>query len=244
MTNSAQTSRRLDIQIWSDIACPWCYVGKRRLETALSRFAHRDAVDVHWRAFELDRGAPKVYPSSPNYTERLAQKYRFATARAQQMIDDMAARGAQEGISFEFARVVGVNTFLVHQALAFSHETASNSTHNQLAESLFEAYFSRGQTLSDAETLVELGVGVGLDEARLRSALDCESYAAEVRREQALAANMGVTGVPFFVIGRYAVGGAQAPEQLLQVLNKAWQELPEALVISNEGESCTVDGCS
>lgn len=245
MSPTPTTTRQLDIQIWSDIACPWCYVGKRRLELALARFEHRDSVKIHWRAFELDRNAPKVYPKSPTYTERLAQKYRFATARAQQMIDDMAARGANEGISFKFVDVVGVNTFLAHQLSTFSHETASNAVHNELAERLFQAYFSDGRTLSDPETLIEIGVKAGLSEAELRAALDCETYAPEVRREQALAASMGVSGVPFFVIGRYAVEGAQPPEQLLRVLDVAWKELPEKLVFEQgEGESCTADGCT
>jgi predicted DsbA family dithiol-disulfide isomerase len=244
MTSPKLSPRQLEIQIWSDIACPWCYVGKRRLEVALSRFEHRDSVVIHWRAFELDRTAPKVYPPSPNYVERLAHKYRFATARAQQMIDDMAARGASEGIDFKFAAVVGVNTFLAHQMSTFADKT-NNVAHNELAERLFKAYFTDGKTLSDAETLVELGVQVGLPEAQLRAALDCEQFAPEAREEQSLAASMGVSGVPFFVIGRYAVEGAQPPEQLLRVLNMAWQELPEKLVLEEgDGVVCTPEGCN
>lgn len=240
---SPPTTRHLEIQIWSDIACPWCYIGKRRLEGALAKFEHRASVNIHWRAFELDRTAPAVYPPSPTYTERLAQKYRFATARAQQMIDEMAARGANEGIEFNFDRIVGVNTFLAHQLSVFSHKKASNAVHNHVAELLFKAYFTDGKTVSDVETLIDIGVQAGLPEAEVRAALDVQTFAAEAREEQAQAAAMGISGVPFFVIGRYAVEGAQPADQLLRVLHMAWKELPEKVVFE-EGSSCNADGCT
>jgi predicted DsbA family dithiol-disulfide isomerase len=108
-------AKTLSVQVWSDVACPWCYLGKRRLDAALEKFPHRDAVRITWKAFELDRSAPKVYPSSPNYVERLAAKYRMPVARASQMIDEMTARGAKEDVVFDFANVRGVNTFDAHQ---------------------------------------------------------------------------------------------------------------------------------
>jgi predicted DsbA family dithiol-disulfide isomerase len=237
-------SRSLLVQIWSDVACPWCYLGKRRLDAALAQFPHRESVQVKWKAFELDRHAPTVYPESPNYTERLAKKYGFPVQRAAQMINEMAARGAKEGVTFDFENVRGVNTFAAHQVAAFAARQDDGRAQHALAERLFHAYFTEGKVLSDHETLVNLGRDVGLDPNLVRAVLDGENHAAEARAEEAEAAELGVTGVPFFTIGRYAVEGAQPTELLLRVLNQAWQELDDAVSVQlEEGASCSVDGC-
>lgn len=237
-------TQTLAVRIWSDVACPWCYLGKRRLDAALAQFAHRDAVRISWKAFELDRSAPSVYPSSPSYIERLAAKYRMPVARAAQMIDEMTARGAKEGVIFDFARVRGVNTFAAHQLAVQAGHQADPSVQHVLAERLFRAYFSEGKVLSDHETLIDLAGEVGLPVDAVRACLDTETYAPLARAEEDEASALGVSGVPFFTIGRYAVEGAQPTELLLQVLNRAWDEVgADAEPSFEEGATCGPDGC-
>lgn len=237
-------TRTLAVQIWSDVACPWCYVGKRRFDAALAKFPQRDSVQVTWKAFELDRNAPTVYPSSPNYAERLATKYRLPVVRAIQMIDEMATRGAQEGIHFDFAKVRGVNTFIAHQLSALAGQQSDSALQHALAERLFRAYFSEGRLLSDPEVLIELGAEVGMSPELVRASLDGQSFAELARAEEHEAAEMGVSGVPFFLIGRYAVEGAQPPDLLLRVLNQAWNEtVSTGETDFQEGAVCGPDGC-
>lgn len=237
-------AKTLAVRVWSDVACPWCYLGKRRLDAASSSFAHRDAVQISWKAFELDRSAPMVYPPSPNYAERLAAKYRMPVARASQMIGEMAARGAKEDVRFEFDKVQGVNTFAAHQLSVLAGHRGGPSVQHALAERLFRAYFTEGKVLSDHETLVALAGEVGLPQDEVRASLDAETYASETRAEEAEAAAMGVSGVPFFTIGRYAVEGAQSAELLLRVLNQAWDEVGlEEDPAFEEGAVCGPDGC-
>lgn len=234
--------RWLPIQIWSDVACPWCYLGKRRLDAAIAQFPHRDSVRIVWKAFELDRQAPEVYPPEPSYAQRLANKYRLALPRAQQMLDEMRARGTGESVTFDFSKLCGVNTFAAHQVSSYAAAVDDGRKQHDLAERLFRAYFTEGRVLSNHETLVELARDVGLDEAAVRAALDTQSYAMAARQEEQAAAEMGVNGVPFFVIGRYVVEGAQPAHVLLEVLLRAWNETEDTLSIS-DGEACTVDGC-
>lgn len=237
-------TKALAVQIWSDVACPWCYLGKRRLDAALAQFAHRDSVRITWKAFELDRSAPTVYPASPTYVERLATKYRMPVARATQMIDEMTARGAKEDVHFDFAKVQGVNTFAAHQLAVQAGHQKDPSLQHVLAERLFRAYFTEGKLLSDHETLIELARDVGLPADAVRACLDTETYAATARAEEEEAAAMGVSGVPFFTIGRYAVEGAQSAELLLRVLNQAWDEVgAEEEPAFDEGATCGPEGC-
>ncbi len=237
-------SKRLEIQIWSDVACPWCYLGKRRLDAALAKFEHSDAVRIHWRAFELDRSAPAVYPPSPTYTERLAGKYRMPVEHAARMIDEMTARGAKEAVEFDFSKVRGVNTFAAHQLSVQAGHSGDPELQHRLAERLFRGYFTEGRVMSDPETLIELATDVGMPSPAVRAALDTETYATEARAEEAEAATMGVTGVPFFTIGRYAVEGAQSSELLLRVLEQAWSEVGNEDEPSlEEGAVCGPEGC-
>jgi predicted DsbA family dithiol-disulfide isomerase len=236
---------RLQVSVWSDIACPWCYLGKRRLEAALASFKERDAVQVTWRAFELDRQAPPKYPSTPSYAQRLADKYRFPLSRAEQMLSEMTARGAGEQIAFNFPSIASGNTFLAHQLAACARQIAAPSVQNALSERLFRAYFSEGRLMSDAETLVSLAVEVGLSDSLVRTALEAQTYAEAARADELEAAELGVTGVPFFVIGRYAVEGAQPADTLRQVLERAWRETaPEPLAIAADAQAvCTPNEC-
>lgn len=231
---------KLRIDIWSDIACPWCYVGKRRLERALADFAHRAEVEIAWRAFELDPSAPRVRDTSQSYAERLARKYGTTPAQGQAMIDRMVATAAGDGIAMRFDHIRPGNTFDAHRLLHLAHERGCQDA---LKERLLRGYLTEGQAIGEPEVLRALACEVGLDEAEIRDVLGGDRYRAEVRQDEALARELGITGVPFFVLaGRLGVSGAQPAEVLLGALGRAWSELGGAGPIV-EGAACGPDGC-
>ena len=227
------------VDIWSDIVCPWCYVGKRRFEVALSRFEHKDKIELVWRSFELDPNARHSNDMQGTYAERLARKYRTTVEGAQEMVDHMTAVGAGEGIEFRFDLTRGGNTFDAHRLL---HLALERGVQDELKERFDRATFSEGLAVSDHDSLVKLAVEVGLDEAEVRDVLDSDRYAAAVRRDEQLAAEIGIEGVPFFVIaGRLGVSGAQTPDVLLGALERAWADTggDEA----SAAPACGPDGC-
>lgn len=210
----------LHVEVWSDIACPWCWVGKRHLEEAIERFEH--AVQVQWRAFELDPAAPPSHPPGTDYVQRLADKYRTTRDQAQAMIDRMTAVGAADGLEFRFDRIRPGNTFDAHRLLRWAD---THGLRTALKERLMLAYMNEGQSMADHDRLVELAVEVGLDADKAQAVLSSDDHVRDVRDEEGLAAELGVTGVPFFVVGgRYAVPGAQPTDRLLQVMQRAWGE--------------------
>lgn len=212
------------IEIWSDVVCPWCYIGKRRFEAALERFEHRDAVEVQWKAFELDPATTSACtgatPEPDDYARRLAAKYGQSVAQAQDMIDSMTAAGAAEGLDLNFNKAVRANTFAAHQVI---HLAAAHGLQDAVEERLLRAYFAEGRAVGDADELVGLAGEVGLDPDVVRQALVDQSWASGVRAEQDEARALGISGVPFFVIDRtYGVSGAQPADALLEVLRQAW----------------------
>jgi predicted DsbA family dithiol-disulfide isomerase len=215
----------LMVHIWSDIACPWCYVGKRHLEAALHQFAHAAQTQLIWHAFELDPSAPKQSAAEPSYVERLARKYGTSTTQAQHMIDRMTERGRAVQIDFRFANVQFCNTFDAHRLLKLALEEGaapSASTQTVLTERLFAAYMTEGELISDKDTLLRLAREVGLNEEEAYTTLHTDAFFDDVRADELAARRLGVTGVPFFVLGRYGVAGAQPPDVLLSVLEQAW----------------------
>jgi predicted DsbA family dithiol-disulfide isomerase len=210
----------MKVEIWSDIACPWCYVGKRRFEAALEQFEHAGDVDVVWRSFELDPGAPRRRDGSPH--EHLAKKYGMPVARARAMNERMTMEGKKEGIPFDFDRVQMGNTLDAHRLV---HLAADTGRADAMKERLMRAYFTEGEAIGDVDTLVRLAAEVGLDESRVREVLTSDAYSAEVRADERRAQELGVTGVPFFAIDeRYGVSGAQPAEVLLGALRQAHEE--------------------
>jgi predicted DsbA family dithiol-disulfide isomerase len=232
--------KTLNIEVWSDIACPWCLVGKQRLEAALAEFPERAQVQVRWRAFELEPGAPAVQPAAPSLVERLATKYGMPVAEAQRRIDDMATLGRTEGIDFRFDRVRGGNTFDAHRVLSLAAERGVQAA---AKARLMRAYFTEGEVLSDPETLIRLAGEVGLEAGDVRAALQDDARAEAVRAEEREARSLGISGVPCFVFDRrVGVSGAQPPEALLRVLREVWDALPES-ESTGEGPACGPDGC-
>ncbi len=209
----------MQVEIWSDVVCPWCYLGKRRLEQALERFPHRDRVDIVWRSFELDPDAPSV---PQDLTARLASRYGMSTEEAAERNAQMTELAAESGLTFRLDVAKPANTFDAHRVL---HLARAVGLESEAKERLLAAYFSEGRVISDTDTLVELAAEVGVDPDRTRAALAGEGFAGEVRGDEREAVELGITGVPFFVLGRrYAVSGAQPPELLLQALEQAWAD--------------------
>jgi predicted DsbA family dithiol-disulfide isomerase len=227
------------VEIWSDIACPWCYIGKRRFEEALAGFEHRDEVRVTWRSFELDPGAPAE--RTGDRAEHLAAKYGATVEDARAMQQSMTDVAAGEGLDFRFDIARGGNTFDAHRLL---HLAADHGVQDALKERLMRAYLSEGELISDHATLERLGVEAGLPAADVREMLAGDRYAAEVRDDESTGASLGINGVPFFVVDRsIGASGAQPPEFLRGLLEKGWEAREPKLSVVASGESCGVDGC-
>ncbi|MET0389977.1 MAG: DsbA family oxidoreductase [Polyangiales bacterium] len=235
-------SQSLQVHIWSDIACPWCYVGKRRFERALEGFARADDVQITWRAFELDPSAPRVRPPQP-YAERLAAKYGRSQAEAQQMIDRMAETARGDGIAMDFEHAQPGNTFDAHRLL---HLALDRGLQDALKERLFRGYLCEGRSIGDPATLLALATEVGLSADEVTAVLETDQYAQEVRADQAQARAYGISGVPYFVLdNRFAVEGAQPTTLLLTALERAFADRPQLIGAASvaEGAVCGPDGC-
>jgi predicted DsbA family dithiol-disulfide isomerase len=236
----SQTMASLSVEIWSDIACPWCYIGKRRLESALARFEHRGEVEIHWRAFELDPSAPPERQDGA-YVERLARKYGASVSEAQAMIDRMASVARIEGLSFDFERIRPGNTFDAHRLIHLGKE---RRLEDRVKERLLRAYLEEGEAIGSRETLQRLAEECGLVAGEVRELLDGERFAAEVRADEEQAVSLRITGVPFFVLGgRYAISGAQPADILLEGLVQAYQDVVQPRLTLEEGTVCGPDGC-
>jgi predicted DsbA family dithiol-disulfide isomerase len=228
----------LQVEIWSDIACPWCYVGKRRFESALAEFEHRDEVRVTWRSFELDPYAPREREG--DRAEHLAHKYGTSVERAEAMQRHMTEVAAAEGLEFRFDMARSGNTFDAHRLL---HLAAAHGLQEELEERLFRAHLGEGQPIGDPTALATLAVEVGLPEDDVREVLGTDRYAAEVRDDERTAASLGIQAVPFFVVDRaIAAAGAQPPAILVELLRRGWAARAP-LEVTAAGPSCEVDGC-
>lgn len=232
--------KNLSVDVWSDIACPWCYVGKRRLEAALAGFPHRENVTIVWHAFELDPAAPPVRDDSQSYAERLARKYGTGVPRANEMLQTMTATAAKDGLDFHFERVKAGNTFDAHRLIHLAHERGKQDA---VKERMLRAYMTEGEPIGDRDTLVRLAAEAGLDAEEAHTTLVTDAYAADVRADEDQARALGISGVPFFVIGGYGVSGAQPADALRSVLTRAWNETPDEPAIE-EGAACGADGCA
>ena len=227
----------LRIDIWSDIACPWCLVGKRRLEKALEGFEH--PVAIHWRSFELDPSAPREREGDASYAARLAKKYSVPTAQAEAMIARMTETGAADSIAFRFDRIRPGNTFDAHRLV---HLAAAHGEGDAMKEAFFRAYLEDGVAIGDPEAIAEVAVAAGLDPDEVRDVLDSDRYASGVRQDEEQAAALGIRGVPCFVIERqWAIQGAQEADAIRSVLERARAKLSGSEVV--EGAACGPDGC-
>jgi len=233
--------KKLRVDVWSDVVCPWCYIGKRRLEAALARFPHREAVELVWRAFELDPGAPRARSESP--VERLSQKYGRTRAQAQAMMAQLARTAAGDGLELHLETARSGNTFDAHRVL---HLAAERGAQDAVKERLLRGYMTEGEAIGEPEVLARLAAEAGLDADEVRAVLASDRYAGDVREEEEAARALGITGVPFFVLGgKIGVSGAQPSDVLLAALQKAWEMAAEgADEDAQEGAACGPEGCA
>ena len=211
----------LQIDIWSDIVCPFCYIGKRRLEVALAQFEHCDQVHIEWHSYQLD---PEVEShTGETIYEYLARRKGITDEQSEQMHEHVTSMAASVGLDYRFDIAKVANSFDAHRLIHFSKRS---NLADDMEEALFHAYFSEGEDIAKHATLVKLASGVGLDAAEANEVLNSEKFAAEVRRDIDVASQLGIGGVPFFVFGlQYAVSGAQSPHVFESALARAWETL-------------------
>jgi predicted DsbA family dithiol-disulfide isomerase len=229
----------MELEIWSDIACPWCYVGKRRLEAALAAFDHADEVTVTWRSFELDPSAPAE--RTGDRTEAIARKYGMTVQQAREIEQHLVDTAAAEGLDFRFDLARSGNTFDGHRLV---HLAAAHGRQDAMKERLLLAHFTEGEPVGDHETLARLAVEVGLPEAEVAETLAGDRYAEEVRADERAAGELGISAVPTFIIDRQVgVSGAQPAEMMLRLLREGYDRRAPVSILAADGESCDVDGC-
>jgi predicted DsbA family dithiol-disulfide isomerase len=213
----------IKIDVWSDIACPWCYIGKRNLEKGLAEASGDDdapAVEVVYHSFELSPDTPVDFEGGE--AEYLATHKGVSPTQAQEMLDRVTGVAAQAGLQYRFDLLKHTNTVKAHELLHFAKEQGRQ---HELAERLMSAYFTEGRHLGQEDELVSLAVDAGLDADAARDALRSGRFLADVRADQAQASTYGINGVPFFVIdGKYGISGAQPAEAFAQIVRQVWAE--------------------
>lgn len=216
-------TKTLSIDVWSDVACPWCYIGERSLDRALAEFPHAESVQVTYHSYQLD---PDV-PDDATGTERdyLVERKGSSPEQIEGMFAQIASRGQDVGIAYRFDRTVVANTRRAHRLLQAALASGGRALQARLVELLFAAHFEHGEDVADAEVLVRLAVEAGLDEGTAREALDSDLNDEAVAADIAQAAALGITGVPFFVLqNKYAVPGAQPVEGFRRALEQVWAQ--------------------
>lgn len=234
-------NNKMQIEIWSDIMCPFCYIGKRKFEAALAQFPGKDQVSVIWRSFQLD---PTIesQPGKDVYTY-LAERKGQSREWAEQMHEQVVNTAREVGLEYNFDKAIIANSLDAHRLIQLSKKY---NLGDAAEERLFKAYFTEGKDTGNHDTLVALGVEIGLDESEIRQVLKTDAYTDVVKKEAEEAGQLGARGVPFFVMDRkYAVAGAQPTGAFLQTLEKSfagWQQENPGIEINTQGEVCTPDG--
>jgi predicted DsbA family dithiol-disulfide isomerase len=218
-------------------------VGKRRFEAALAKFPHKDEVEIVWRAFELDPSAKaRSLPEGSNYAERLAKKYGMPVPVAEQRIEQLVETAAGDGLTFRFDQIKPGNTFDAHRIVHFALEKGKQDA---VKEKMLSGYLEHGAAIGDKAAVAKLATDAGLDADEVAAVLESDAYAADVRGDEQEAAELGISGVPFFVVGRYAISGAQPKEVFERALDLAWKEHSATpLQTFAEGAACGPDGCA
>ena len=232
----------MKVEIWSDVMCPFCYIGKRRFEQALAGFAQQEDIEVEWKSFQLNPNM--VTNPAISIDQYLAEVKGFTLDHAKQLNNHVTQMAAEVGLTYNFDKSVVANSFNAHR---YSHLAKKQGKGIEAEEQLFKAYFTDGKNIDDLDTLVELGTAIGLDATEVRKTLESNAFADEVKRDIAEAQQLGIQGVPFFVMNnKYGVSGAQAVPVFEQTLQKAYtewqQENPKLQLEIIEGESCGPDG--
>ncbi len=211
----------MKVEIWSDVMCPFCYIGKRKFENALEQFAHKDEVEVVWKSFQLNPDMKTE--AGKNINQYLAEAKGWSIEKAKEMNDHVSGIAKDIGLTYHLDKAVVANSFDAHR---FSHLAKKYGKQNDAEEKLFEAYFTDGKNTADHQTLVELGSEIGMNATEISTVLSSDEFTDEVNQDIYEAQQVGVRGVPFFVLGeKYAISGAQESSTFLQALNKTWEEI-------------------
>ena len=237
----------MKVEIWSDVACPWCYIGKRRFERALASFAHRDDVEVHWRSYQLDPTLPDHHDGTE--LDYLVDRKGMSRSQVSQMFEQVTAIAADEGLDYDFGSVVVANSFSAHELL---HLAKAHGVGDGVKEALLSAHFEHGEDIGDRAVLVRVGTEAGLAAEDVERALDEHTHLDAVRSDVADAQRLGIRGVPFFVLdGKYGVSGAQPTELFTQALEQVWREANPLVMVGVASDptdaadaSCGPDGCA
>ncbi|OAB41773.1 hypothetical protein PGLA_15830 [Paenibacillus glacialis] len=228
----------MKVEFWSDIVCPWCYIGKRRFEKALSQFEHGKEVEVIWRSFELDPSTPR---ESGDLVAALSKKMGRSADEVKQMMAQITNLAAQDGLEYRFDLTKNENTFDAHRLIHFASD---QGLVEKINEHLYRAYFTEGVTVSDNEALVQVAVKAGLDENATREMLASDKYSEDVRSDESRAHSLKVSGVPFVLANeKYAISGAQSTEVFLDALRQAWNDAHPITVVGGAGNSCDDGNC-
>ena len=232
----------MKVEIWSDIMCPFCYIGKRRFENALEQFTHKGDIQIVWRSFQLD---PDIqYVPGKTIHEVLSDKKGWTKEEARQMNQRVSEMARQEGLEYNMDKAIPANTLDAHR---FTHLAAKYGLQDLAEERLFSAYFTEGKNIGDKDALMQLGKEISLPEEELHNLFETDGYAQEVMLDSYEAQQIGVRGVPFFVLDRkYAVSGAQSSNVFLEALNTAWKEYEKENAVSvldtSGSNTCSIDG--
>jgi len=211
----------MKVEIWSDIMCPFCYIGKRHFEAALKEFPHSDKLQIEWKSFQLDPTIPKMEERVDAY-QYLADKKGMSLEQSKSLHQNVIQMAKNAGLEYNFDIAVVGNSKDAHRLIQFAK---TKGLGDQAEEALFKAYFTDGKNMADMSDLIEIGNSIGLDVVELTSILDSDAFGYEMMQDIQEAQNIGVQGVPFFVFDRkYAVSGAQPVEAFLQTLEKVYSE--------------------
>jgi predicted DsbA family dithiol-disulfide isomerase len=212
------------IDVWADVVCPWCFIGKRRLEKALATFAHKDQITIRHRAFQLQPDVQGVVPTH----QHLSEKYRIAPDQVKEMQANVCAVADGEGLCYNLDQTLSGNTFDAHRLLLWA---ATIDKQDELLEAMFSSYFEKSRPLFTHADLVSVAVGVGIDADKVEAILTSDKFSEDVIADRNLAEQLGATGVPFFVFDmKYGISGAQPLEAFTGTLEKAWEDFQAQIV--------------
>jgi len=239
----------MKVEIWSDIACPWCYIGKRRFEKALAAFPQRGEVQVQWHSYQLDPTLPDHHDGTE--LDYLVDRKGMSRAQVSQMFDQVTAIAADEGLRYDFGSVVVANSFAGHELL---HLAQARGVGDEVKEALLSAHFEHGEDIGDREVLVRIGTEAGLDADEIARDLATHTWRDAVVADITAANSLGIRGVPFFVLDeKYGVSGAQPTELFTRALEQAWRESHPLVMLqpvatgiatdATDAVACGPDGC-
>lgn len=227
----------ININIFSDFACPWCYIGEKRLENAIADLGMNGDINIYYHAFELDPNAPEG--GKLTSAERIAAKYHLPLEKAKEKVAQIDKAGKELGIDFNYTGAIPSNTFNAHRLMKLAEQSYDNETVQKVNKGLFDAYFTRNLVLSDPKVLKEVGVSAGMDENDIDNMLKSDEYKDAVINDENQARNLGIGGVPYIIIdGKVAIPGAVSTEDFIDAINHV-----NKAKLNNVGASCNAQTC-